>query len=455
MVSRHRLTRAFAAHSQLALAFGAALAPGSAGAAAEAAATAASAADEAYAIHGQATYVEQETGSFTAPYGGPNSLSQNEGRETVDATLFVGVRTWRGAEAWITPEIDQGFGLDDTLGVAGFPSAEAYKVGRKEPYLRLPRAFLRETVNLDEASDAVGADQLQLRGTRSPNRWVFTIGKFSVTDIFDTNAYAHDPRADFLNWTAIDAGSFDYAADAWGFTAGAAAEWYQGPWALRSGVFDLSNVPNSEHLDPGGHEFQLDEELERRYQLAGLPGRISVTVFDSRGRMGLLDQAVELAALSGGTPNIAGVREYRSRLGASLGAEQQLATDLGLFARIGKAAGNVEAFEFTDIDRSVSVGASLQGSAWRRSADTIGLAAVVNGISASRERYLNAGGLGLLIGDGKLPHPRAEQIVETYYKLAVFARDAVSLDYQWVMNPAYNTDRGPVSIVAIRVHAQF
>jgi high affinity Mn2+ porin len=224
---------------------------------------------------------------------------------------------------------------------------------------------------------------------------------------------------------------------------------------LRSGVFDLSNVPNSEHLDPGGHEFQLDEELERRYQLAGLPGRISVTVFDSRGRMGLLDQAVELAALSGGTPNIAGVREYRSRLGASLGAEQQLATDLGLFARIGKAAGNVEAFEFTDIDRSVSVGASLQGSAWRRSADTIGLAAVVNGISASRERYLNAGGLGLLIGDGKLPHPRAEQIVETYYKLAVFARDAVSLDYQWVMNPAYNTDRGPVSIVAIRVHAQF
>ena len=284
---------------------------------------------------------------------------------------------------------------------------------------------------------------------------MFTIGKFSVTDIFDTNAYAHDPRADFLNWTAIDAGSFDYAADAWGFTAGAAAEWYQGPWALRSGVFDLSNVPNSEHLDPGGHEFQLDEELERRYQLAGLPGRISVTVFDSRGRMGLLDQAVELAALSGGTPNIAGVREYRSRLGASLGAEQQLATDLGLFARIGKAAGNVEAFEFTDIDRSVSVGASLQGSAWRRSADTIGLAAVVNGISASRERYLNAGGLGLLIGDGKLPHPRAEQIVETYYKLAVFARDAVSLDYQWVMNPAYNTDRGPVSIVAIRVHAQF
>ena len=128
---------------------------------------------------------------------------------------------------------------------------------------------------------------------------------------------------------------------------------------------------------------------------------------------------------------------------------------LGEPANQGKDQGNVEAYEFTDIDRSVSVGASLQGSAWRRSADTIGLAAVVNGISASRERYLNAGGLGLLIGDGKLPHPRAEQIVETYYKLAVFARDAVSLDYQWVMNPAYNTDRGPVSIVAIRVHAQF
>jgi high affinity Mn2+ porin len=153
---------------------------------------------ELFAIHGQVTYVEQETGGFSAPYRGPNSLSPNSGKETVDATLYVGVRLWPGAEGWINPEIDQGFGLDNTLGVAGFPSGEAYKVGKNQPYFRLPRLFVRETLDLDGDREAVAAD----------NRWVFTVGKFSVVDIFDTNQYAHDPRNDFLNWAAVETGSF-------------------------------------------------------------------------------------------------------------------------------------------------------------------------------------------------------------------------------------------------------
>src|SRR4029077_20377813 len=242
------------------------------------------------------------------------------------------------------------------------------------------------------------ADQLQFAGSRSVDRWVFTVGKFSVTDVFDTNQFAHDPRGDFLNWAALDAGSFDYAADSWGFTVGAAAEWYEGNLTLRTGVFDLSNVPNSPHLDPGFHEFQIDSEIEHRHELREQQGRILVTVFDSRGRIGLLDQAIRVAA----APDIAAVRQYRSRLGASLDLEQHLSADVGVFARFGKAAGNVEAYEFTDIDRSTSAGASIKGSAWYRNADTIGIAGVVNGISATRERYLNAGGLGILVGDGKL-----------------------------------------------------
>src|SRR6516162_6229444 len=219
-----------------------------------------------YAVHGQFTYVEQETNSFYAPYGGPYSLSPSAGRETTDATLYLGARLWPGAEGWLNPEIDQGFGLDDTQGVAGFPSGEAYKVGKNQPYLRLPRAFIRYTLNLDGASESLEAAPNQLAGTHSTNRWVFTLGKFAVPDVFDTNQYAHDPRADFLNWAAVDSGTFDYAADAWGYTVGAAAEWYHGAWAVRAGAFDLSRVPNSEHLDPGAHEFQLLLEAERRYQ---------------------------------------------------------------------------------------------------------------------------------------------------------------------------------------------
>jgi high affinity Mn2+ porin len=410
---------------------------------------------ERFAIHGQFTYVEQETDSFAAPYSGPNSLSPNSGRETVDATLFIGSRLWPGAEGWIVPEIDQGFGLDDTLGVAGFPSGAAYKVGKNEPYLRLPRAFLRQTVNLGGAAETVEAAPDQLGGSRSADRWVFTVGKFAVTDIFDTNQYAHDPRSDFFNWSAIDAGTFDYAADAWGFTVGAAAERYEGSWTLRAGVFDLSDIPNSPHLEPGFHEFQIDAEAEKRYELFGQTGRVLVTAFDSRARMGLLDQAIALAEATGTRPNPANVRKFRSRLGVSLGLEQPLSPDLGVFARVGKAAGNVETYEFSDIDRSVEVGAAIDGRRWHRPGDTIGVVAIDNGISAEREQYLNAGGLGILVGDGRLPHPGAEQIIETYYSFAARSWAHLSLDYQWVKNPAYNTDRGPVSIFAVRLHAQF
>jgi len=410
---------------------------------------------ESFAIHGQATYVEQEDDSFRSPYSGPNSLSRDIGRETTDATLFLGARLWRGAEIWITPEIDQGFGLDNTLGVAGFPSGEAYKVGKSQPYLRLPRAYVRQTIDTGEERESVAGAANQLAGSHSLDRWVFTVGKFGVTDIFDTNTYAHDPRGDFLNWSAVDAGAFDYAADAWGFTVGAAAERYVGSWTMRAGVFDLSNIPNSPHLDPGFHEFQLIGEIEKRYGLFGETGHLRITGFESRGRMGLLDQAIALAEATNSIPNVADVREYRGRFGGAIGLEQPLSDSIGVFARISKAAGNVEAYEFTDIDRSVEVGSSIGGSLWHRPEDSVGIAAIDNNISAEREAYLNLGGLGILVGDGRLPHPAAEQILETYYSVAAWSWARLSLDYQWVKNPAYNTDRGPVSIVAARIHAQF
>jgi high affinity Mn2+ porin len=227
-----------------------------------------------------------------------------------------------------------------------------------------------------------------------------------------------------------------------------------GDWTVREGVFDLSDVPNSPRLEPGFDEFQLLFELEHRHEIADRPGRLLFTVYDSRGRMGLLDAAVALAQQTGTAVNIAAVRSYRSRIGASVDLEQQLAPDLGLFARLGKSGGNVETYEFTDVDRAVAGGLSVRGGRWGRADDTIGLAGMINGISAAREQYLNAGGLGILVGDGKLPHPGPEQILETYYNLSVFSLAHVTFDYQWVNHPAYNRDRGPVQILAVRVHLQ-
>jgi high affinity Mn2+ porin len=407
-----------------------------------------------FALYGQATYIEQETDGFHAPYAGPNSLSPGMGRETADATLYLGARFWQGAELWVNPEVDQGFGLDNTLGLAGFSSGEAYKVGRKTPYFRLQRAFLRQTLNFGGSIGDADAQANQFALPQSADRLVLTVGKLSVVDIFDVNRYAHDPRADFLNWSVIDAGTFDYAADAWGYSVGGAGEWYVGPWAWRAGVFDLSDVPNSARLEPGFHEYQVDLEAEYRHEVLGRPGKLDVTWFESRGRMGRLEDAIAYGDADGLAPDPAAVRRYRKRDGVSLNVEQQLTPDVGIFARLGDAGGNVETYEFTDIDRTASAGVSVSGGRWRRPSDTWGLAGVVNAISRERRQYLAAGGLGILIGDGRLPRAGHEDILETYYELAVIPAVHVTLDYQWVDNPAYNRDRGPASLFAVRLHAE-
>ena len=199
-----------------------------------------------FAVHGQATLVEQYAAPFHAPYAGTNSLAQNSGRETFDLDLYVGYRPWKGAEIWVDPEIDQGFGLSGTFGVAGFPSAEAYKVGQNYPYARIPRAFLRQTIDLGGESQKVDAGINQFAGTQTSDRLVITVGKFSVVDIFDKNKYATDPRNDFLNWTLVNTGAFDYAADCLGLHL----------WRRRRMVHRAMDVPRRRVRWPGRSQQQ-------------------------------------------------------------------------------------------------------------------------------------------------------------------------------------------------------
>ena len=409
-----------------------------------------------WSVHAQSTYVQQYAFPFHAPYAGQNSLVPGQTRETWDATVYVGWRLWRGAELWINPEIDQGFGLSGTLGVAGYVSGEAYKLGANYPYTRLPRTFIRQTIDLGGASEKVEAAPNQLAGSQTANRLVFTVGKFAVTDVFDTNKYAHDARSDFLNWALIDTGSFDYASDAWGFTYGAAVEWYQGPWTFRGGLFDLSIVPNSTELDPSFEQVQWVGEIERRYELCGQARQARRHRLPDTRAHGLASKTpYGRRSLTGLPADIAAVRQYRSRTGLSFNLEQQLASDLGVFARGGFASGNVEPYEFTDVDSTIAAGIVLAGKRWGRPDDTIGLAGVINGISGKHEAFLNAGGLGILVGDGKLPNPGTERIVEVYYSLPVTKSSRLTFDYQLIDNPAYNQDRGPVSVIGTRLRAQF
>ncbi|MBU6443290.1 MAG: carbohydrate porin [Alphaproteobacteria bacterium] len=410
---------------------------------------------ESWSLYGQMTLVEQYHPAFRSPYRGANSLDPgSRGNETFDMTAYAGVRLWPGGELYANPEIDQGFGLSNTLGVAGYPSGEAYKVGSSEPYFRLQRLFFRQTFDLGGAAEAVTPGANQLGATRSADNLVITLGKFSVTDIFDTNRYAHDPRGDFLNWSVIDAGAFDYAADAWGYSYGVAAEWTQSWWTLRAGLFDLSRVPNTTALERGFGQFELVAEVEERQTLWGEPGKLKLLGFLNRGRMGSYADAVRLAQRSARPPDTGLVRRYGSRPGLAIILEQQIANNLGLFFRASLNDGSKEAYEFTEVNRSLSAGVSLDGVGWGRPDDVVGVSGVINALPVAAQRYFAAGGMGILIGDGRLPRYGTEDIAEVYYRAQVTEQISASVDYQFVAHPAYNRDRGPVSIFGLRLHAE-
>ncbi|MDD5297894.1 MAG: carbohydrate porin [Rhodocyclaceae bacterium] len=410
---------------------------------------------EGWSIHGQMTNVTQWHPSFSAPYTGPNSLDpRRRNAETTDVTLFLGGRLWQGVELYLNPEYDQGFGLGNTLGMAGFPSGEAYKIGANTPYLRLPRAFIRQVIGLGGEQQKVEPGANQLAGSQPVENVTITLGKFSPVDIFDTNAYAHDPRADFLNWAIVDAGAYDYAADAWGFTKGGAVEWTQSWWTLRGGYFTLSTIPNTTTLDRNFKQYEWVGEVEARHQFLARPGKVKLLGYVNRGYMGGYADAVRLARQTNSTPDMARVRSFASRPGYALNVEQELAADLGFFARASVNDGGKEAFEFTEINRSLSAGLSLKGDRWGRHDDTVGLAVVVNALSSEARDYFAAGGMGILIGDGGLNYG-SEKIAELYYSWRVEKRLTLGADYQYVVNPAYNRDRGPVPILGLRLHAEF
>ena len=302
-------------------------------------------------LHGQSTFVYQGYPTFRSPFLGQNSLwPVGNARETFDLTLFAGVRLWQGAEFWFNPEIDQGHGLADTHGVAGFPSGESDKFGFDYPYARAQRYFVRQTIDLGGETQKADADVNLFAQSYTANRLVLWVGKFAIVDVFDTNKYANNPKTDFFNWTLINAGTFDYAGDAWGYTYGAAAEWYQGIFTLRGGVFDLSAVPAGGALNAAAYgldntfsQQQYVVEIEERHQFWGQPGKLKVTAFLSYGKAGDFAGAVALSQPGqpfAGDPStaLASLRNsYRDRTGISLNLEQQLTETMGMFLRAGWA----------------------------------------------------------------------------------------------------------------------
>jgi high affinity Mn2+ porin len=404
-------------------------------------------------IHGQTTYLGQGYPAFRALYTGPNSLTPaRQAQATWSNSLYLNARLWEGGEIYYNPELLQGFGLSDTVGIAGFTSGEAQKSNFPYPHYNTSRLFVRQTFGLGGEQEQLASAQQQLANKVDVNRLTLQAGKFSVGDVFDGNAYAKDTRKDFINWSIWAPGAFDYAADKLGLTYGMTAELNAKQWALRGGYFLIGAESNSNNFDTlAFRRGQYVAELETRYSLLSRPGKLRAIAWFSNANSGSYRETLDNPALN---LDISQTRRGRIKYGYVVNVEQALTDDIGLFGRWSWNNGKTEIMSFTDIDASLSLGASIKGARWGRPDDVVGLGGAINALSRDHRDFIAAGGLGPLIGDGRLNY-RKERILETYYAYALSRHLTLTAGYQLVTNPAYNADRGPVHVFSGRFHGEF
>jgi high affinity Mn2+ porin len=410
-------------------------------------------------LHGQTTFIYQGYPPIYALYSGQNSLPpEGQSRDTWTVSGFLGVRLWQGGQLYFNPETLQGFGVGDTTGAAGFPNGEAQKSNFPYPRFNVSRLYLRQEIGLGGESEAVEGEYGQLSGERDIDRVTLQLGKYSVKDVFDGNAYAEDPRLDFLNWSIWASGAFDYPADRLGFSWGLMAELNRKNFAVRAGYFLVPDVSNANTFDMslfvrGGYL----GELELRYTPYGRPGSFRLGSWYNSVFSGSYSEAVSLAAQIAGlnaNDTLPWTRQGRSKYGFYLNFDQEISDTVGMFGRFSWNDGRTEIMSFTDIDSSLSLGVSIKGTRWGRPDDRVGIAGAINNISGDHASFLNAGGLGVTIGDGALSYA-SENVFETYYAFQLRKGIVLTADYQFLGNPAYNLVRGPVNVFSGRLHMQF
>ena len=410
-----------------------------------------------YNLHFQTTYVYQYKPEFSALYSGTNSLTNAEERQnSVTATLYAGIRLWKGGEIYINPEIAGGSGLSGAFGLGASSNGETFRVGDPAPSLYLARGFFTQTFLLGKKEyNKIGEGGNEIGGRKPANFLKFYLGKMSLGDMFDNNAYANSPRTQFLNWCLMSNGAFDYAANVRGYTYAFVTVLQQGNMTYKAALATLPVTANGGELNTDlSQEYSLNAEVSRAHKINGLPGNVRLLAYRNTGHMGNYREAI-LHPDPAGIPNAINEREYgRTKNGFGLNADQQLSAALGVFARAGWNDGKNETWVFTESDRSLSGGVVINGASWKRRDDNLSFAVAVNGLSEDHREYLGAGGLGFQLGDGKLNYAY-ETALEGYYSCKPVAGGIwLTADYQFIMNPGYNKDRGPLSVFSFRVHVE-
>ena len=410
-------------------------------------------------ISGQANFISQWHPAFPSPYQGPNSLTP----EAQDAssrvlTLFTGLRLNGSSELLCDVQETGGHGVGEALGLAGFTNLDVVRNPSlsKAPYIA--RLMIHEVIPLGGGTQASDQNPYSLFRELPERRLELRFGKFSMADFFDINSYGTDSNFQFMNWTVDNAGTYDYAADTRGFTFAAMFEYHDHWGTVRFAEALMPKVANGIHLDADmarARAENLEFEFHRK-TLHRQTGVLRLLTFVNHANMGLYKQAID-NFLAGDTPTpeiTAHSLQTTIKYGFSANFEQPLNNWMGIFGRWGWNEGQHESYAYTEVDQTDQIGMGFKGARWNRKWDRAGVVLVTNGISHDHQEYLALGGDGFLLGDGRLNYGR-ENIVEAYYTLHAWRGIYPSLDFQHINNPGYNRDRGPVSLVGLRLHVEF
>lgn len=409
-------------------------------------------------LHFQMTYINQTKEKMHALYSGPYSLqAAKENQNSVTATAFLGLKLWKGAAFFINPEIAGGSGLSGAQGMGGAPNGETFRVGNPSPQLYLARGYVEQTISLNPKTEEQTDDENQLEAPIPVNYLKFTVGKYSLADMFDNNEYSNTPRTQFLNWSLMNNGSWDFAANVRGYTYIATAELDYGFLNYKYSISTLPKLANGADLNTHlNQELAMNAQITATYKIKQYPGHASILYFNNKADMGSYQEAIDIAKATNTAPDIISTRARgRHKYGFGLNFDQALPNDFGLFGRVGYNDGKNETWNFTEIDKTASLGITTSGAKWSRADDNVGLAFVANGLSQVHREYLAMGGNGFILGDGKLNYS-PECITELYYSFKPTSKPLwITGDYQFALHPGYNKDRGPANILSIRVHTEF
>ncbi len=349
--------------------------------------------DTRFWLSGQANFIFQTHLPFHAAYSGLKSLSPNYEKATSRVmTLYTGVRLNNSTEFLVDIEEAGGAALSTGLGLAGDTNLDIVRNPSlsKAPYL----------------------------------------GRGIIHKVFDTRGYTVGVTA-------------DYEDRNWGF------RFAEGLMPKVANGIDLVWNPWQAHAE--NFEYEL-----RHGVLPKKPGVIRLLAFTNYANMGIYRQAI--ANFEAGLTPVPEITNHpwhiTRKYGFGINLEQNLTRNLTAFARFGWDNGKTESFAYTEVDQTFAGGVGASGAWWRRKQDRAGFALVSNAIKKDHQMYLADGGLGFLLGDGKLNYGR-ENILETYYTVHVWRGIYLAPGLQHIVNPGYNRDRGPVLVPAFRAHIEF